>query len=191
MLEFLQEEHLYLLDGVILPSVSQILKKIMPNKYDGIDIEVLNRAAEFGTKGHSIIEKLDTNRPEYCLRAVLEIEDERLSKCIGDYLELCDEHKIKPLEHEKMVHYKDLYAGTLDMIANVKGEESLIDIKFTYKCDKEYLSWQLGMYQLAYGKTFTNHYCIWLPKHRKGRLVKITPKTKEEIISKLKELGYE
>lgn len=189
MIEFIEEEHLYLVDGIIVPSVTQILGMIFPDKYKNVDKEILKKKAEFGTLGHSIIEHLDINNPDIALNSILNGQNEELGYCIAQYINLCKTFKIEPLEHEKRVSYKYLYAGTLDLIANVDGIESLCDIKFTYKCDKEYLSWQLGMYALALGKEFKKYYCIWLKKGCLGKLVEIIPKTKEEILKKLEELG--
>jgi len=188
MIEFLEDSHLYLVDGIITPSVTQIIQKIFPDKYKGIDKKILNKKAEFGTKGHSIIEHLDVSDLEQAKKEVLNIKNKDLEICIREYLRLVEKLKIEPLEHELRVHYKYLYAGTLDMIANVNGIESLIDIKFTAELDKEYLEWQLGMYQLACGKVFEKCYCLWLPKKNLGQLVEIVPKTKEEILNKLEEL---
>lgn len=189
MIEFIEEEHLYLVDGIIVPSVTQILGMIFPDKYKNVDKEILKKKAEFGTAGHAIIEHLDINNPDIALNSILKGQNEELNHCIVEYINLCKMFKIEPLEHEKKVCYKKLYAGTLDLIADVDGIESLIDIKFTYKLDKEYLSWQLGMYALALGKEFKKYYCVWLPKRKLGQLVEIVPKTKEEILKKLKELG--
>ena len=189
MIEFIEEEHLYLVDGIIVPSVTQILGMIFPDKYKNVDKEILKKKAEFGTLGHSIIEHLDINNPDIALNSILNGQNEELGYCIAQYINLCKMFKITPLEHEKKVCYKKLYAGTLDLIADVDGIESLIDIKFTYKLDKEYLSWQLGMYALALGKKFEKYYCIWLKKGCLGKLVEIVPKTKEEILNKLEELG--
>lgn len=189
MIEFLEKPHLYLVDGILVKSVTQILELIFPDKYKGINKTILNRKAKFGTEGHSIIEHLDVSDLEESQKEVLTIKNKDLEICIREYLRLVKTLKIEPLEHEKQIHYKHLYAGTLDMIANVDGIESLIDIKFTAELDKEYLSWQLGMYQLAYGKEFEKCYCLWLPKGKLGQLVEIVPKTKEEILNKLEELN--
>lgn len=189
MIEFLEKPHLYLIDGILVKSVTQILELIFPDKYKGISKKTLNKKAKFGTEGHSIIEHLDVSDLENAKREVLSIKNKDLEICIREYLRLVKTFKIKPLEHEKRIFYKHLYAGTLDMIANVKGIESLIDIKFTSELDKEYLSWQLGMYQLAVGKIFKKCYCLWLPKGQLGQLAEIVPKTKDEIIKKLEELN--
>lgn len=189
MLEFLEKEHLYLKNGVLVKSVTQILELIFPNKYKNVDKEILNKKAEFGTQGHAIIEHLDLNNTDIVENLNLMGYSGELIQCIEEYINLCKTFKIEPLEHEKKVSYEYLYAGTLDLIANVDGIESLCDIKFTYKCDKEYLSWQLGMYALALEKEFKKYYCVWLKKGCLGKLVEITPKTKEEILNKLEELG--
>lgn len=188
MIEFLEESHIYLKNGIIVQSVTQILQKIFPDKYKGISETILKRKASFGTEGHSIIEHLDVSNLEQAKEYVKTISNKDLEICIREYIRLVETFELEPLEHEKQVSYGYKYCGTLDMIANVKGIESLIDIKFTAELDKEYLSWQLGMYQLAYGKEFKKHYCLWLPKKKLGQLVEITPKTKEEILEKLKEL---
>ena len=187
-LEFLESEHIYLKNGILVPSVTQILQLIFPNKYKNIDKTILNKKASFGTEGHSIIEKLDVSDINIAKNQVLGIKNKDLEVCIREYLRLVEKHKIEPLEHEKMVSYKYLFCGTLDLIANIEGIKSLCDIKFTAELDKEYLSWQLGMYALALNEKFERYYCIWLPKKELGQLVEIKPKTKEEILKKLEEL---
>lgn len=189
MIEFLSEQHLYLKDGILVKSVTQILQLIFPNKYKGINEKILSRKAEFGTNGHSIIEHLDVSDLAKADEQTLQIQNKDLQICIREYLRLVKQFNIVPTVHEQVVSYKYLYCGTLDMIAYVDEKESLIDIKFTAELDTEYLSWQLGMYALAYGKEFENYYCLWLPKKSLGQLVKIIPKTKEEILKKLEELG--
>lgn len=189
MLEFLENEHIYLKKGIILPSVTQILQKIFPNKYKNINSKILEKKSIFGTTGHAIIEYLDINNSDIVKKTISSIQNKDLEICIREYVRLCKTFKIEPLEHEKRVSYKYLFAGTLDLIANVEGIESLCDIKFTAELDKEYLSWQLGMYALALGKEFKKYYCVWLPKKQLGQLVEIVPKTKEEILKKLEELG--
>lgn len=186
---FLEIEHIYLKKGIILPSVTQILQLIFPDKYKNVDKNILNKKAFFGTAGHEIIEHLDVNNPDIVKKTISSIQNKDLEICIREYVRLCKTFKIEPLEHEKRVSYKYLYAGTLDLIANVDNIESLCDIKFTAELDKEYLAWQLGMYALALGKEFKKYFCVWLPKRQLGQLVEIEPKTKKEILKKLEELG--
>ncbi len=189
MIEFLEEPHLYLKDGILVKSVTQILQLIFPDKYKGIDKKILNKKASFGTKGHEFIEYLDVSDFEAASIRVSKIQNKDLQICLKEYLRMVKHNNIEPLVHEKIVSYEYKYCGTLDLIAKVNGIESLCDIKFTSECDKEYLSWQLGMYALALGKKFKKYYCIWLPKRELGKLVEIKPKTKKEILRKLEELG--
>lgn len=191
MIEFLEEPHLYLKNGIIVKSVTQILELIFPYKYKGISKIILNRKAKFGIEGHSIIENLDVSDLEKAKDEVLKIKNKDLQICIREYLRLVKENQIVPLEQEQIVSYKYLFCGTLDMTGLVKDKNCLLDIKFTSELDKEYLSWQLGMYQLAKGIKYDKCYCIWLPKRKLGQLVEIIPKTKEEILKKLEELDYE
>lgn len=189
MIEFLEGPHLYLKEGILVKSVTQILQLIFPDKYKGIDKKTLSKKAEFGTEGHAIIEHLKVDNLENAKQEVLKIKNKDLQICIREYLRLVKEYNIVPLEQEQIVSYKFLYCGTLDMTGLVNGINSLLDIKFTAELDKEYLSWQLGMYQLAKGIKYNKFYCIWLPKKELGQLVEIVPKTKEEILRKLEELG--
>ena len=62
MIEFLEEEHVYLLDGVIIPSVSEILYFIFPDKYKNINLATLNKKAEYGSKIHEAIECLEQSK---------------------------------------------------------------------------------------------------------------------------------
>lgn len=191
MIEFLEEPHLYLIDGILVPSVTQILELIFPDKYKNINQSILNKKAIFGTEGHSIIEHLNVSNLEKAKEEVSNIQNKDLQICIREYLRLVSKFEIVPVEQEQRVSYKYLYCGTLDMTGYVLGKHSLLDIKFTAELDKEYLSWQLGMYALAKGVKYEKYYCIWLPKGKLGQLVEIVPKTKEEILEKLEELKKE
>ena len=189
MLEFIESDHIYLKNGILVKSVTQILQLIFPDKYKNIDKRILNKKAMFGTRGHSIIEHLNLDDAEDVDKTILGIDNKDLEICIREYVRLVKTFKITPLEQEIRVSYKYLYGGTLDMIADIDGKYSLCDIKFTAELDKEYLSWQLGMYALAKGVEFDKYYCIWLKKGCLGKLVEITPKNKNEIINMLKKVG--
>ena len=44
MIEFIEESHTYLIDGVITPSVSEILNFIFPDKYSNIPKQILYKS---------------------------------------------------------------------------------------------------------------------------------------------------
>lgn len=193
-LQFNEEKHEYTYNGVVLPSVTQLISEILPDKYANVNKRILNNKAMFGTEGHKIIEHLDVRDIESAKQQVREIKNKDLEICLREYLRLVKKYDIRPLIHEMKINYSYLYAGTLDMIANVYQEFSLIDVKFTSTLDYSYLSWQLGMYSLAYenytNDNFEKYYCLWLPKGQLGQLVEIQPKSKDEILKKLRDLGY-
>lgn len=185
MIEFIEESHTYLIDGVIIPSVSEILNFIFPDKYSNIPKQILNTKANYGSKVHEAIECLEKNEELPKLNYLQEIS-------IDQYRKLKDKYKIEVLEQEKMVSYKNYYCGRFDMIAEINGTYSLCDIKTTAKLDKESLSWQLSYYALAhnpdeYETEFKNFYAIWLPKKDLGEVVEIERKSKQELLEKLKE----
>ena len=180
MLEFNEETHTYYLDGIKLPCVSDILHIIFPNKYKGIDNQILSNKAHYGSIVHKAIECLeqDLEMPEMNIFQELSIEQ---------YKKLKEKYNIEVLSQEQKVHYRELYAGTYDMEANINNIHSLVDIKTTAELDKEYLSWQLSYYEMAIGKRFKKLYCLWLPKKDLGQLVEVKRKSKKELLKKLEE----
>lgn len=51
MIEFLEEPHIYLKDGILVKSVTQILQLIFPDKYKGIDKIILKKKLVLVLKG--------------------------------------------------------------------------------------------------------------------------------------------
>ena len=180
MIEFIEETHTYIKDGVILPCVSDILSFIFPQKYSGIPKEILNKKADFGTHVHKAVELYEQGIGEIPLTY---IEEEAFLQ----YLKLRAKHDIKVKEQETMVSFLDIYAGRFDMIATIDGHYSLADIKTTATLDTEYLSWQLSLYELAYGAMFEKLYAIWLPKKGLGKVVEIQRIDRQVLFDKLRE----
>lgn len=168
--EFIKDTHTYLVDGIVTPSVSTILRAtIFADKYRDVPEHVLQNAAFFGTAIHHAVEH-DSD---------MLLDDEQV-KVFDRWKRLQKTHNIVPLKQEQVVHYGLDYAGTFDMIGSIDGNEALIDIKTTYNLDKEYLSWQLSMYAYAYGFD-GDLYAVWLPKRKGAKLVKIERKEEHEI----------
>lgn len=190
---FLEEPHIYLVDGVITPSVSEILHYIFPDKYKGVNRKILNKKAEYGTTIHESIEMYEANIKTMSLKEAFDvvIQAKELSyiqeASLRQYLKLKTRHNIEVLEQEMMIQYEKKYAGRFDMVANVNGALSLCDIKTTAELDEEYLSYQLSYYEMAMGKKFDKLYAIWLPKKDIGQVVEIKRKPREVLIKKLNE----
>ena len=163
-LEYDDDTHTYLVDGVIVPSVTQVLGLKFGSKYDHVDPETLERACNYGTAVHKAVEN-------YC---TLGIDDG--SREIRNYRFLKSYYDIKPIKNEiPIIIFADdipLVAGRLDMVAEIKGAVAIADIKTTSTLDKEYLGYQLNLYRIGlkqcYGIEATALYGIHLrPDKRK------------------------
>ena len=145
-LEYDDDTHTYLYDGLILPSITQILKIKFNKKYEGIDERILNIAANRGTKIHQAIEKL-------CKTG--EVED---YKEVKNFLFLQKHYKFNVIDNElPVVLFKDdipVAAGRLDLVLEINGGQYLADIKRTSSLDKEYLGYQLNLYRIAYQQCY-------------------------------------
>ena len=174
MIEYIDQDHVYLYNGEIIPSVTQILSFIFPDKYKGIPEYILKNKATYGSKIHEAIEKFESE-------GIIEKLDYIQEASFNQYLKLKEEHNIEVIDQEKIIHYKDIYAGRYDMSANVNGEYSLIDIKTTAELDLEYLSWQLSLYDFPNKKRHEKLCALWLLKKDLGKLVEIPRKSDKEI----------
>ena len=193
MIDFLEEPHIYLVDGIITASVSEILHFIFPEKYKNVSSYILNKKAQYGTTIHQSVEMLENNLKTMSIEEAFNVTVQALDLnyiqevSLHQYLKLKDKYQIEVIEQEQMIHFKNYYAGRFDMIARIKNDLCLCDIKTTAELDEEYLSWQLSYYEMAVGKKFDKLYAIWLPKKDIGQVVEVKRKPKEVLIKKLNE----
>lgn len=190
MIEFIEESHTYLYDGwKVLPSVTQILSKIFKDKYKDVPENILNEKAKYGTHVHKLIEVLGKKKPKKPVGYLKKYYGMNIYQeySIKDYLEIVDKYNIEIIENEKIVHYKDKYAGTLDIKARVNGKLVLIDIKTTYELDEEYVAWQNSYYELA-DESADELYVLWLPKGHKGKLVRLERIEETRLLEELEEI---
>ena len=145
-LEYYDDTHTYLVDGVILPSITQLLKFKFSNKYKDVSEVVLKRASEKGTKVHEAIEKL-------CKTG--EVED---LKEVKNFLFLQKHYKFEVVDNEvPVILFKNdvpIACGRLDLVLGINGELGLGDIKRTSTLDKDYLAYQLNLYRIAYQQCY-------------------------------------
>lgn len=194
IVEFIKETHQYLINGILVPCVSDILKFKFPDKYEGIDERILNKKAEFGTKVHKHTEHHDKG---YAINMKDLPLYERL--CLEQHIKLSYKYDIKPSLHEEIIYNEKLgYAGTLDVIASVDCICSIIDKKCTAKLDIEYVTWQNSLYYWGIpAKTrslIKKSYVEWLPKGDLGQLkeLKIIPyKDIKTLVKEYKEANNE
>lgn len=145
-IEYIDECHLYLVDGVILPSITQILKIKFGHKYDDVPKEVLSRAADKGTAVHKAIE-------DYCK---LGLDSDLLE--LRNFKFLQKQYKFEVLDNEvPVILFKDdipVACGRLDLVLKIGNDVGLGDIKRTSVLDKEYLAYQLNLYRIAYQQCY-------------------------------------
>lgn len=145
-IEYIDETHTYLVDGLILPSITQILKVKFKNKYNGVNQKVLNKASEKGTEVHEAIETL-------CKTG--EVKD---LKEVKNFMFLQKQYNFKVIDNEvPVILFKDdkpIACGRLDLVINIDNKIGLADIKRTSTLDKEYLAYQLNLYKIAYEQCY-------------------------------------
>lgn len=146
VLEYIDETHTYIYDGVVLPSITQILKVKFGGKYDGIPKATLERAAEQGTAVHQAIEDYEQHG----------IESELLE--LRNYKFLKRAYKFECIANEvPVVLFKDdeaVACGRLDLVLTEGEKVGLGDIKRTSALDKNYLAYQLNLYRIAYQQCY-------------------------------------
>ena len=142
MLEFDEQKHEYRLDGVVLPSVTQILEPLSKANYKGIDEEILIKAAYRGSCVHGAIEL-------FCEYGVEDIVAEYRGY-FEAFERFASEQVFEPIDIEKRVYHKKLmYAGTADSIAKLDGKMVLIDWKTSSSVNEKLYGVQLEAYEQA------------------------------------------
>lgn len=139
-LTFDENKHQYSVNGLVLPSVTQIMKPLTQELYANIDHKTLNAAASRGKSVHYATELYDTFGVE-------EIEEENKGY-LAAYKKFKQDYSVKILEVEKQLFHPLLYyAGTLDRIVEINGKRVLLDIKTTEKVHKNLVEIQVSAYQ--------------------------------------------
>ena len=146
MLEYIDEQHIYLIDGIIVPSVTQILQQALGNGYDSVPKDVLEQAARKGTQMHEDIER-------FCKTG-----EEVPTPELRNFKFLKKAYKFGVIDNEVPVilyHYEDpVAAGRMDMLIQMNGELGIADLKRQSTVDKTRLAYQLNLYRLAYQQSY-------------------------------------
>ena len=140
-LEFFPETHTYLYDGLMLPSVSQILGAKYKNDYASVPPAVLDNAARRGTAVHKAIENYNN----------LGYDDG--SEAVQNFKFLQKQYGFEVLDSElPIVIFKDdmpIACGRLDMTMLMDGETGIADIKTVSALNKEKIAYQLNLYRIG------------------------------------------
>lgn len=145
VVEFISEDHLYICDGIILPSITTMLKMRFGGKYTAVAPDVLNAAANAGTLMHKAIQDYEEQGIESDLKEV------------RNYKFLKKRYKWECLKNEVPVilfQGEPIACGRIDMVGVIDGKQTLFDFKRTSQLDKEYLGYQLNLYRIAYQQSY-------------------------------------
>lgn len=146
VLEYYDDTHTYIYNGIVLPSITQMLKVKFGNKYDGIPRATLERAADRGSAVHRAIELYEqmgvpSDLPE-----------------LRNWCFLKRQYGIECIDNEVPVVLFDdgeaVACGRLDLVLEIDGQVGLGDIKRTSALDKNYLAYQLNIYRIAYQQCY-------------------------------------
>lgn len=147
LLEYIDESHTYVYDGVILPSITQVLKIKFGNKYNGVSKEILQRASERGTEVHKAIEDYEKSKI-----------DNPKCKELRNYKFLKSRFHFKCIDNEVPIILfldgKPACAGRIDLVLEENGDVGIGDIKRTSIFDKEYVAYQTNLYRIGYQQTY-------------------------------------
>ena len=144
-LEFIPETHQYVVDGILVPCVSDILSYKF-NDYSAVSREVLNRASEKGTELHKAIEEYEKQGKTSDLKE------------FKNYLFLKKQFGFENIANEVPVLYekggKVLFVGTLDQITRTDGKLGINDFKRVSAPNKIKIAYQLNLYKIAYEQSY-------------------------------------
>lgn len=123
-LHFDEATHTYTLNGKVLDSVTQILKRLSREAYRCVDRAVMERAAALGTAVHKLIElDIEGTLDEDGLDPQLVLYKDSWRKFLAT-------SGFQPILSEQRVHSERYgYAGTLDLFGELHGSLALIDAK--------------------------------------------------------------
>ena len=143
--EFEDESHTYLVDGLTVPSVTQILKTAF-NDYANVSQRVLQEASAKGTALHKAIEIYETTGQQSDLKE------------FKNYLFLKRYNRIENIANEIPVIYEEngkvLFAGQLDQICRIEDCYGINDFKRVSAPNKEKIALQLNLYKIAYEQSY-------------------------------------
>ena len=137
-LHFNEETHEYRLDGVILPSATQIISAMIPTSASKFYTEA---GRERGTAVHLACELYDAGELDETAL------DPRLVPYLSGWKKFLRETRVTIVDAEHRAASKYGFAGTRDRLAiDHKGDKILIDIKSSIAKPK-WIGIQLGFYQ--------------------------------------------
>ena len=149
MLTFQEEGHIYKLDDVVIPSVTQILKETGMVNLDRIPKHILNKAAEKGVNVHYMLDLYDN-------RTLEDGQPDYLLPYLDGYKKFLDEYKPE-IEAVEQIFYgfpidrpSLTYGCRIDRVYTIDGVRWIVDFKTGGKYKSTRL--QTAAYLCAYNE---------------------------------------
>ena len=122
--QFDAEAHTYTVDGVLFPSVTQVLGDLSARIYRFVNAADMVRTAQLGTAVHAVIE----------LDAHDQLDEDDLDDGLRPYLDMWRQFKAQSgfqviLSEQRVVSQRYGYAGTLDLFGRLHKRLALADAK--------------------------------------------------------------
>ena len=140
------DTHQYFVDGVEVPSVTQLIGKLFPGEYKDVDPSVLAKAAARGTELHQAIEDYEQHG---LMSALPEFHNYRMLKRDYQFEVVANEQLIYVMDGDRVI-----CAGRLDMVIRIGNQLGLADIKRTFSLNTTKLQVQLNLYRLGYQQCY-------------------------------------
>lgn len=160
-MEYFDDDHIYLIDGIIVPSITSLFHK----DFSFVPPDVLMEAARKGTELHEAIE-------DYCRYGT---ESDLIE--VEHFKELQKQFNFEVLENEIPVILFDndepVAAGRVDMVIKMDGEIGGADIKRVSRLNKKSLTAQLNLYRTAYFQSYGIEWKFLKGIHLKEDIMKL------------------
>lgn len=144
-LEYIDETHTYLYEGIMLPSVTQILA-YKYNDYANVPEYILQRAGERGTAVHKSIEVFNKTG----------VDDG--TQQVHDFKFLQKQYGFEVLDSELPLVIFDndipVACGRLDMTFEMDGSVGIADIKTNATLNKDKIAYQLNLYRIGLKQSY-------------------------------------
>lgn len=167
MIEFLEETHTYLVDGVIKPSVSEIMTPLSKEYYKDINEDILQMACDRGSAIHKATEDIDQDKG-------YDIKD-KWKDYVFQYKKFKALRKPKIKEVEQQLTNGE-YCGTIDRIMDIDGDIWLVDIKTSAKINDTLVAVQLGGYKKLLNDKKVKKYGVLHLTKTGFKLVEVNPR---------------
>ena len=183
MIEFNKDKHEYKVDGVVLPSVSQIMQPLSQQYYSKIPEKIMEQARNRGSKVHEAIDDYIT----------FGIFNEEYKLYVQQFV-LFMQNQGWTIVGNELMFTNNEYCGTLDLLmVDENGDYHVVDIKVTSKINQKLLEVQLYAYKNLVettGKVIKSCQVLWLQKDKYSfKTIPLNKEKWEELHEEFKNKG--